>query len=1726
MKRILSSAVAVCTVLSIVFGLIANVYVASAETFWKGFLLSFEDSNPFDSISNVYNGAEHWTSDGIGTVSGAEALNGSSSLKISDISDKNSETRLKIIDAPGMPEFSKTDFSEASGIAFRIKIADGEGSLRHKIMIALRQSGVAKATWLGKQSVAYDTDGSRVEISTENLGLYLPAGFDGFVFLPFRDARSEQVTVPGSYDTYQTYPDSMVDLSENYTLQMYLGDSSWNGSDVYIDDICVYSGEETADHYELLRSLGYSISAVAQPSRYSLPLSFEEQYNPFVNVNNIYDNAEHISGEGIALVSGNEALNGIFSLKVGPIREGNQRTMLTNAAMKAEPDFSKTDFSKISGIMLRIKISGYTGTASHRFTVALRQDGVAKATWLGYGSSAYDLAGNKIEITTENLGLSLPSGFDGFVFMPLEYARSEQVTEPGYYDNYQTHPESMVDLSKDYSFQIYLNDETYNGTTVYIDDINYYSGHTHGEHLEFIKSLGYATTAVVQPSRYSFPLPFDNGLMPFTSVSNVYDDAEHVSSEGVALVSGSEALNGTASVKVGPIREGNQRTILTNVPMTAVDGFSKTDFSKVTGIALRIKLTGDSSGTHKFTVALRQDGVQKPTWLGYGAAAYDLSGEIIEIKTEQLALNLPAGFDGFVFIPLESARSEQVTEPGYYDTYQSYPENMVDLSKEFNMQIYFHDETWNGMTVYMDDIGIYSGTDAASHYEYLEKLGYVITAVAQPERYSLPLSFDEEYNPFITVTDVYDNAEHPAKGGIGLVGGTEMLNGVYSLKVGPIRDGNQRTLLTNAKMAAESNFSVSDFSKITGIMLRIKITGGGKNGNHRFTVALRQDGVGKPTWLGYGAVAYDLKGEKVDITSEQLAAVLPEGFDGFLFLPLESARSEQVTVPGYYDNYQTYPENMVDLSKDYNMQIYFHDETWNGSTVYIDDISFYGGSTHKEHIELLNSLGYNTSAVIQPSRYSFPIIFDDGLMPFTSVNDVYDNASHWKNEGVQTVTGSSALVGSTSLMVGKIAAGNQRTELNVVDMAAIPGFSKSDFSKVSGLMLRVKIIGGDSSVTKNIAFAINQEGLEKRTWLGNNASAYDLEGNPLQLRNANLEVVLTGNFDGYLFLPFEDARSEVVTVPGYYDSYQTYPGNMADFSKDYTLQIMFNGDVWGNTSVYIDDMRIYSGNKHINILKELYDGIITVQQPDYYTLPFDFAGGMTPFKEPLDGGLYVQNNGEYGTGGTLTYELSDIQNRKAMKIKFADNLTDAYSVYTSKALVQGADNMKGFVLRVKTDCKESATFGIMTDWLTDDSTVFGSGAVLYDTKGNIVDQPREKYNWLGIGLPADFDGFIFIPYERGFIEKRSANCSAVDGWKFSNKQRLMQLIFHGEEQWQGATFTVDYFGEYSDTNYVGLIESLGYEIKTESAIYWRDIYGTAADKFFYNIRLNEVFDAATLDELTNWTVLNGEDYGGKSSFAASNVRLGNNSLIIGSSKSGDSYTTGGVRSAAKYSYGYYEAVITLPEISGIDSLFRLVTDGDYRAGGTAFEIDIAYLNELYELKTGYRYMENHTPLEQGGKVIDGGAIAEINDDFAGVSHTYGLLYTYDYLRFYVDGELVRVVENDFARGGTYIELAQTVTGEVNGDLNAQSSEMHISNVSYWEIDMDEMSRYDALTDEEKLMLGAGGTDTSGGNKVAPGKSVSRVFLILSVTLGVADIICLAVLAVTVISGKKKGRVAV
>ena len=50
------------------------------------------------------------------------------------------------------------------------------------------------------------------------------------------------------------------------------------------------------------------------------PLSFEEQYNPFISVDNVFSNADHWTAGGVGLVTEN-TLNGNYSVKVDAIKE-------------------------------------------------------------------------------------------------------------------------------------------------------------------------------------------------------------------------------------------------------------------------------------------------------------------------------------------------------------------------------------------------------------------------------------------------------------------------------------------------------------------------------------------------------------------------------------------------------------------------------------------------------------------------------------------------------------------------------------------------------------------------------------------------------------------------------------------------------------------------------------------------------------------------------------------------------------------------------------------------------------------------------------------------------------------------------------------------------------------------------------------------------------------------------------------------------------------------------------------------------------------------------------------------------------------------------------------------------------------------------------------------------------------------------------------------------------
>ncbi|MBR4073515.1 MAG: hypothetical protein IKK24_06185, partial [Clostridia bacterium] len=534
----------------------------------------------------------------------------------------------------------------------------------------------------------------------------------------------------------------------------------------------------------------------------------------------------------------------------------------------------------------------------------------------------------------------------------------------------------------------------------------------------------------------------------------------------------------------------------------------------------------NTNTSHNLSLILKQAGLPANTFLGRNAVLYDINGEVVSTTTASQIVRIPAKFDGFVFLPLETATSLHVCETNVYDNYKTTPEHMVDLSKDFGMYFMFGwlsgDTSWSGIEVYIDDIDYYQGNTHYDHVAKMQDLGYAPTAVPQPEKYDLPLSFEDQYNPFISVDNVYDNADHWSSGGVGLV--TEnTLNGNYSVKVDAIKEGNSRTELTWAQMKGNPDFSKTDFSKVSGIMLRLKIKGSPEGAVHKFSLRINQPNVAQNTVLGRAAKLYDLEGKEIAQNATNLASNLPADFDGFIFLPFDVAQSLTVTTPGTYDNYENYPENLVDLKDDYRMIFFFEGENWGGCEVYIDDINYFTGTKHGDNLNTIKSLGYTgITAVAQPDRYSFPLSFDDKFIPFTGINNIYDNAEHQSNEGISLTGKDGALNGTESVKIETIRDGNSRTETNWVKMAPIADFSMTDFTKNTGIMLRVKIGGDKGEGTHQFALRFRQNGVKDVT-LGKDAKVYDLKGNLLTVTTTQLYVALPAGFDGFVFFPFDGA---------------------------------------------------------------------------------------------------------------------------------------------------------------------------------------------------------------------------------------------------------------------------------------------------------------------------------------------------------------------------------------------------------------------------------------------------------------------------------------------------------------------------------------------------------------------------------------------------------------------------
>jgi len=129
----------------------------------------------------------------------------------------------------------------------RVKVPTGAADGGYSFNIYAGQDGVAKYTRL-RPSYGYTTDGEYVKFTVKDGVTTLPAGFDGTIYMPFKKATSESTLATGVRAMYgNSYTkedgtilygnDYMVDFSKQFKMYLYLIDTDWADTVLYVDDI-------------------------------------------------------------------------------------------------------------------------------------------------------------------------------------------------------------------------------------------------------------------------------------------------------------------------------------------------------------------------------------------------------------------------------------------------------------------------------------------------------------------------------------------------------------------------------------------------------------------------------------------------------------------------------------------------------------------------------------------------------------------------------------------------------------------------------------------------------------------------------------------------------------------------------------------------------------------------------------------------------------------------------------------------------------------------------------------------------------------------------------------------------------------------------------------------------------------------------------------------------------------------------------------------------------------------------------------------------------------------------------------------------------------------------------------------------------------------------------------------------------------------------------------------
>ncbi len=945
--------------------------------------------NPFPVIDNVYSNNVHYSTDSqYISVSSEEALNGETSLKV-NVPAGNSRTEV-VLAEPALNSSNKpvnkyiASASDASGIMLRLKINNDTSAVDHKFSIWLGQSGVKNYTFLAKGAVLYDLEGNAQVTSSGARNCVVPSNFDGFVYLPFATAHTScDCNLNQVYDNYVENPECMVDYTKNYNIAIVLGyagdDSSWDNTQVLIDDVCVVGAGENAV-LNAMNACGYntstSVPSITQPEKYTLPITSENLWNPLGNVTAFLTDNTNIETDNVKYTSATTLTNKVIEVLNGKLSMKIDFNLSDYTSKDTVVHKIRTDFFTVEGVeglspdniktaasndyaYFKVRISVPSDGNTYNFWTFIKQAGASLCAFHADGF-AYNSNGTKNTsvVFNNNSPIQIPAGFDGYLYLPV-YKLREMVNEiyPKYRSVY-INPEyetSAPDLSKDFQIAFELknnNTDLYDATTdslndvtIYIDDIDFVFGGGDGGELPFTFDGDFDT--MPQAAQYK------SGHYNFLNITKVY---------------GEEALNGNASIKVDILGDAQNNYYYNAVCFNGLDGVAAD--SGVSGVMLRIKLINDNTAgignqAHQMNIAFGQSGNDDDLLLASKAKLYDINGRPLDSSryaANYTNLFVPIGFDGYIFFPIdESARVKQLGTKA-----------LIDITQTFNLKLWFvYTANWEGVDALIDDVSYYSVADStaglttADAVNAINSCGYDARWQEQSATYDLPVNLENGIFPFYNIISYYgqlngDGVYPQAYAQTELLTGENALSGDVSYKYTISRVPGFENA-GRSYVRADSN--ISNFNGIKGldketiaanssdyayIKLRIKVPSTNANG-YEFNLYATQTGVSYTTRLR-ASHGITVDGEYVAMTSKDGVTILPAGFDGTIYMPIKNSTAYYILPSGGRPSYGgEYVQSngsvlygndyMVDFSKEFKLQLYLQGNAWADTVLEIDDMA-------------------------------------------------------------------------------------------------------------------------------------------------------------------------------------------------------------------------------------------------------------------------------------------------------------------------------------------------------------------------------------------------------------------------------------------------------------------------------------------------------------------------------------------------------------------------------------------------------------------------------------------------------------------------------------------------------------------------------------------------------------------------------------------------------------------